>query len=366
MKSNFVKPVFILCLFAFSILNAKAQYTETFESQTPFASSFNSNGQSFTLTNNFTVYSSRGGYGYQHSNRFIDNSNGVGTNQINAIKTANGSQFTTKNLWLYLSTDGGNNPSGDGSVIITGKLGGVVKFTITKTSGFNTSFVQNNGFTYLDFSTEGGVDNSNVSIDEIDFQLQGNFNYISIDNFTWAPQIVLPLNLLSYNASAQQNGTVKLNWQTAYENNTSNFVIEKSIDGKNFTQIGSTIAAGNSNVKQDYTFIDNTPFKGTNYYRLNEADKDGSLKQLGIKVVVISKFSTVALFPNPVSTGSFTLNSQLQANTENHFLITDISGKIFQKGIITSEHQPINVSQLATGNYMIKLSSGQVIKWIKN
>ncbi|MDQ2863787.1 MAG: hypothetical protein M3R50_09115, partial [Bacteroidota bacterium] len=267
MKSNLVKQVFALCVFTFSILNVKAQYTETFESQAPTASYFNSNGQSFTLTNNFTVYSSRGGFGYQHSNRFIDNSIGVGVNQDNAIKTTNASEFTTKNLWLYVSMDGGNNPSDDGSLIITGKLGGVVKFTITKTSGFNNSFIQNNGFTYVDFSAEEGVDNSNKNIDEIDFQLQGNFNYIGIDNFTWAPQIVLPLNLLSYNASAQQNGTVKLSWQTAYENNTSNFTIEKSIDGKNFTQTGSIAAAGSSNMKLDYAFIDNIPFQGTNYYR---------------------------------------------------------------------------------------------------
>lgn len=365
MRSNFIKQGCILLLFVFSAFYVHAQYTETFESQTPNGTTFSSNGQPFTLTNSFVIFSSRAGYGYQHSNRFIDNSDNIATNQTNAIETSNGIEFTLKSLWLYVSTDGGSNPSGDGSLIITGKLNGVVQFIIIKTSGFSTSFVPNNGFTYIDFSTEGNADYSNVNIDEIDFQLQGNFNYIGIDNFTWAPQIVLPLNLLSYNATARQNGTVKLSWQTAYENNTGNFTIERSTDGKSFTEIGNVAATGNSSLKQDYAFIDNTPFKGTNYYRLNEADKDGSVKQLGIKTVTISRFSTVALFPNPVANGSFTLTSKLLANTENNYLITDISGRIFQRGIITSENQVINVSQLAPGSYAIKLSDGQVIKWIK-
>ncbi len=256
MKIFLIKPAFILCLATTLAFSANAQYTETFESQTPNASSFTSNGQNFTLTNSFIIYSSRGGYGYQHSNRFIDNNDNVATNQANSIKTTNGAKFTVDNLWLYVSTDGGNNPSDDGSVIITGKLGGVVKFTINKTSGFTNSFVPDNGYSYVDFTTEGGTDNSVISIDEIEFQLQGNFNYIGIDNFTWAPSSTLPLSLLSYTASVQPGGKVKLSWQTAYENNTKQFIIEKSNDGQTFKQLGIVAASGNSNVTANYEFID--------------------------------------------------------------------------------------------------------------
>jgi uncharacterized surface anchored protein len=43
-----------------------------------------------------------------------------------------------------------------------------------------------------------------------------------------------------------------------------------------------------------------------------------------------------------------------------------MSGKIVQRGTITSENQRVDVSGLAPGNYAIKLADGEVIKWIKN
>ena len=366
MKSILIRQTVAVCL-AFFVLSANAQYTETFESQTPFSSTFNSTGQSFTLTNSFTIFSSRAGFGYQQSNRFIDNSKMIATNQVNSIKTTDATKFTVRNLWLYVSTDGGNNPSEDGSIIIKGKLAGVVQFTINKTSGLSTSFVPNNGFSYVDFATEGGVDNSNISIDEVEFQLQGNFNYIGLDNFTWVAQSVLPVTLFSYSASIESGSRVKLNWQTAYENNIKQFAVMRSSYGINFEEVGTVKATGYSNNATSYHFVDIAPLEGANYYRLDEADIDGFVKHLGIREVTLyTRFNKATLYPNPVTNGSFTLDVKLPAMIENTYLIVDMSGKIVQQGTLTSENQKIDVSKLARGNYAVKLADGQVIKWLKN
>ncbi|HSQ45003.1 MAG TPA: hypothetical protein VLM16_08410 [Ginsengibacter sp.] len=93
MKTLLIKQAITYCLIAFFTLSVNAQFTETFETQTPFQNTFNSNGQPFSLTNAFTIYSSRAGFGYQHSNRFIDNSNLVATNQTNSIKTSDATAF---------------------------------------------------------------------------------------------------------------------------------------------------------------------------------------------------------------------------------------------------------------------------------
>ncbi|KAA9038121.1 T9SS type A sorting domain-containing protein [Ginsengibacter hankyongi] len=367
MKTLFSKRAFLFCLVAFFTVSVNAQFTETFESQTPFQNTFNSNGQAFSLTNAFTIYSSRSGFGYQHSNRFVDNSNLVATNQANSIKTTNATAFTVKDFWLYVSADGGNNPSADGSIIITGKLAGVTRFAITKTAGFGTSFVPDNGFSNIDLTTEGGVDNSNIPIDEIEFQLQGNFNYIGIDNFTWAPQLVLPISLISYSATLSATQQVVLNWQMANGNNTSQFIIKKSSDGRNFKEIGSVSAAGNNNAVASYNFIDASPFGSANYYLLAEVDKDGQVRQLGVKQIILyNRFSSASMYPNPVAGSSFTLHTSLSANTFNSYLITDISGRIVQKGDIIATRQKIDVPTLATGSYTIQLSDGEVIKWIRN
>ncbi len=109
------------------------------------------------------------------------------------------------------------------------------------------------------------------------------------------------------------------------------------------------------------------PFKGVNYYRLDEVDIDGFIKQLGIRAVTFnSLFTNAVLYPNPVVGQSFTLSTSLPATAENSYILTDISGRIIQRGRITSPLQQVNVSQLTPGSYAIKLSDGEVIKWIKN
>lgn len=367
MKTTPVKLAFAICLFTFLSASTSAQYTETFEAQVPYVNSFTSNGQPFTLTNSFSIFSSRSGFGYQHSNRFIDNGNNVALNQTDAVKTSDSRLFNMKSLWLYVSVDGGSNPSTDGSIIIKGKLAGVVKFTIAKTTGFSPTFVPDNGFTYINFATEGGVNNSNINIDEIEFHLQGNFNYVSIDNFTWTALAVLPLSLVSYTASLQPDGEVKLNWQTTSENNVSQFIISKSNDGRNFEKQAALAAAGSSSVTANYGVVDSSPFQGINYYRLEQVDLNGSVKNLGIKTVVIAnRFSRPTVFPNPSRGESITFRSIISPNTPNTYLISDFSGRIVKKGNITSQEQTLDVSGLSAGKYSIVLSNGNIINWIKN
>ena len=41
-------------------------------------------------------------------------------------------------------------------------------------------------------------------------------------------------------------------------------------------QIGKVKAAGNSVLPRQYSFTDETPYRGKNYYRLREIDQDGT------------------------------------------------------------------------------------------
>lgn len=362
-----LKIAIAICLLTFLSTSTSAQYTETFESQMPYVQSFSSNGQPFTLTNIFSIFGSRGGFGYQHSNRFIDNGSAPYVNQINGIQTSDGKPISVKSLWLYVSADGGGNPSVDGSIIITGKLAGITKFIITKTTGFSTTFVPDNGYTYIDFSTEGGVNNSNVSIDELVFQLQGKFDYLAIDNFTYTPLAVLPLSLVSFTASLKSDGKVKLSWQTASENNVSQFIIYKSNDGRFFEKQASVAATGNGSSTENYGLVDNMPSQGINYYRLEEVDLNGTVKNLGVKTIFIaSRFNKPTIFPNPSRGENITLRSELSAGKPNTYYISDVSGHVVKQGSINLREQRLDVSGLAAGNYSLVLSNGGVINWIKN
>ena len=84
----------------------------------------------------------------------------------------------------------------------------------------------------------------------------------------------LPLSLISFTAN-YRDGSTWLYWQTASEQNSSHFDIERSIDGINFLSIGNVIAAGNSSFIKNYDFNDQHSQKGVNYYRLKMVDVDG-------------------------------------------------------------------------------------------
>ena len=175
----------------------------------------------------------------------------------------------------------------------------------------------------------------------------------------------LPVTLLNFSA-AKENDRVNLNWQTSSESNSSYFEVEKSVDGVHFEIIKTISASGNSNQVRSYYCSDMQPYQGINYYRLEEEDQDGNIKYLAIKSVSLGNiFSRLNVYPNPVIGNSFTIKSALNQGATNTYFISDMSGRIIKTGIINSGEQQVNLSQIAPGNYSIKLSNGDNVMWQK-
>ncbi len=198
------KLYLLITLLIFALQHTNAQLTtETFEGSTTDIPTF-TNGTKFNLTSNvpnftFLVYQAAG-LGYNSSNRFIqvqDDAGSTGRGQTGTIKAETG-VFQINNLWIYLTGDAGQNPGvtsdgAGGSVTFTGKLAGVTKFVVTKTTLGNNigSSAPNKGFIYVDFVSEGGNDVTNIQIDQLDVTLSNNYDYFAIDNFTFT-KIVAP------------------------------------------------------------------------------------------------------------------------------------------------------------------------------
>ncbi len=120
---------------------------------------------------------------------------------------------------------------------------------------------------------------------------------------------VLPTQVENF-AGQLNNNKVDLTWSTSRESNNSYFTIEKSSDGVNFKflqKINSSALNGNSQVTLNYTFTDENPNQGTNYYRLLGTKLDGLVTYWNvIKVDFASKVST-SVYPNP-TTGNVFIN----------------------------------------------------------
>lgn len=93
-------------------------------------------------------------------------------------------------------------------------------------------------------------------------------------------ETVLPVTLTSFKAVKQNNG-VRLNWTTASEQDNSYFEILKAGDDQKFVSIGKIKGNGTVTEAKSYSFTDQNPLAGANYYQLSQTDADGKSKQIG-------------------------------------------------------------------------------------
>lgn len=106
------------------------------------------------------------------------------------------------------------------------------------------------------------------------------------DNFSIVASATLPVSLLSFEAKLASNNKVNLTWSTATEANNRFFTIERSINGRDFTVIGTVNAGGNSTERRDYVFVDESPLPGTSFYRLSQTDIDNRQEYLGTRSII--------------------------------------------------------------------------------
>jgi hypothetical protein len=158
----------------------------------------------------------------------------------------------------------------------------------------------------------------------------------------------IPAELVKF--EVQRNGKVnRVTWATAQEINTSHFSLERSTDGRNFAEIAKVTANGNSNVLLNYNYTDNSPVRGINYYRLRVVDRDNSGKYSQVRSVRNEGLADVAIYPNPVNdvmTVSITADK-----AERGKIIYTRTLNIAQG----DNKLPVNVSNMASGAYIIKV-----------
>lgn len=109
----------------------------------------------------------------------------------------------------------------------------------------------------------------------------------------------LPIVLESFNAK-QVKGTVEVTWQTASEENSDFFTVERSADGQIFEPITTVNAAGNSTQEKHYKVSDRNPNEGLSYYRLSQTDFDGKKSQFNPVAVNFARADVpYKIYPNP-------------------------------------------------------------------
>jgi hypothetical protein len=83
----------------------------------------------------------------------------------------------------------------------------------------------------------------------------------------------------------RSNNNIVLNWSTAQESNSSNYEVQRSFDGSNWSTIAIMIGAGNSTTVQQYNFTDKNMTATVAYYRIKQVDIGGRYEYSTVKSI---------------------------------------------------------------------------------
>jgi hypothetical protein len=153
-----------------------------------------------------------------------------------------------------------------------------------------------------------------------------------------------------------------LDWVTASERNNAGFTLERSEDGAAFRAIGYVEGSGDSNEERRYSFTDEQPARGLNYYRLKQTDYDGAYEYSPVRVVDMGRATDygVSLFPNPASE-SFTLYFSNPLPARGTVMLFNAMGVRVAGYELPADITEFNfpVNNLPAGTYGVQITAGR-------
>ncbi len=173
----------------------------------------------------------------------------------------------------------------------------------------------------------------------------------------------LPIKLTSFDTKLN-NSNVAIDWATSEEINFSHFLLERSANGNDFKEIAIVFADVKENGSEySYKDIVSKNTSGLLYYRLKMVDRDGSFKYSNVRIVKLGgKNNTIAVnaYPNPATSEVRITIPTAWQNKQVVYEMINLNGVIVkqQVNIHASQTETIQVSNLQSGNYVVRLKSG--------
>jgi hypothetical protein len=180
------------------------------------------------------------------------------------------------------------------------------------------------------------------------------YDYVRLEADGFKPW---PIALVDFTVTEKMNSAF-INWNTSSEQNNSHFILSHSTDGLNFKFLSKTLAALNGNSNNSYSYSHLNPVIGDNYYRLQQVDINGIVKDLGIRKLNFgadSSFaSKVRIYPNPIHNE---VKIEFKKGYFTSAKLIDLQGRVLFKLELSLNETDLvfDVSSLSAGNYLIEL-----------
>ncbi|HSV09865.1 MAG TPA: T9SS type A sorting domain-containing protein [Hanamia sp.] len=184
-----------------------------------------------------------------------------------------------------------------------------------------------------------------------------------VDNVTLTMGGALQVNLLNFNGKNVNEKQALLNWTTTGESQNDHFEIERSTKNTDFKTIGIVRGNGTTSKTNSYTFTDNSPWNGVNFYRLKQVDINGKCTYSPI-ITVNFNLRKLGIFPNPARDKIYIHNNEKFSYGENvKIQMMDFSGKVVYQQIFKTKGVNIITlkvpQRIANGMYILTVINSQ-------
>ena len=133
--------------------------------------------------------------------------------------------------------------------------------------------------------------------------------------------------------ASESGGNIALEWKVKNEVIGNEYEVEKSSDGNSFRKMKSIVSTGQDLANNQYQWLDQSPFNGSNFYRIRYKDGEGKYQYSPVvQVVITNSLPAILIYPNPVVNGIVKIAfNNMKAGIYTLELRSTVGKKVFVK-----------------------------------
>ena len=269
----------------------------------------------------------------------------------------------TITFWVYnLCSKCGASPSSNAASGTPGVKPNIA-FSLGATDYYNTGQIAYSGQWVQGAFTFNTGPKTSVTMSIRNNAPGGGGNDFAIDDIILSTcLIILPVDLVSFKGTPEP-GAILLDWETAREQNTTGFVVERSTGNNQFDSIGEVPALMRS-TGGTYHFTDNSVPQATDVtYRLKIVDIDGNSSYSPLVVVAGTTLplESLSVGPNPASYSATLYMVAAEAGSVQVSLWNMAGERVNAQTFSVSKGQNSlslpSINRLAKGVYVVRMVS---------